>query len=54
VAWIAELQQRYSVTAFPTLVVADPSGRELARMEGYMGKERLAKFLEEAGKKAGK
>jgi thiol:disulfide interchange protein len=54
VAWIAELQQRYSVTAFPTLVVADSSGRELARMEGYMGKERLVKFLEDAGKKAEK
>jgi thiol:disulfide interchange protein len=52
--WIAELQQRYSVSAFPTLVVADSSGRELARMEGYMGKERLVKFLEDAGKKAGK
>jgi thiol:disulfide interchange protein len=53
VAWIAELQQRYSVSAFPTLVVADSSGRELARMEGYMGKERLAQFLTEARKKAG-
>jgi len=53
VAWIAELQQRYSVSAFPTLVVADSSGRELARMEGYMGKERLAQFLAEAKKKAG-
>jgi thiol:disulfide interchange protein len=53
VAWIAELQQRYSVSAFPTLVVADSSGRELARMEGYMGKERLAQFLADARKKAG-
>jgi thiol:disulfide interchange protein len=54
VAWIAELQQRYNVSAFPTLVVADSSGRELARMEGYLGKERLVKFLEDAGEKAGK
>ncbi len=53
-AWVAELQQRYSVSAFPTLVVADPSGRQLARMEGYMGKERLVAFLAEAKKKAGK
>lgn len=52
--WIADLQRRFSVSAFPTLVVADSSGRELARMEGYMGKERLAQFLAEAKGKAEK
>ena len=52
--WIEELQQRYSVTAFPTLIVADASGRELSKMEGYMGKARLITFLQEAKRKAGK
>jgi thiol:disulfide interchange protein len=51
---ILELQRRYSVSAFPTLVVADASGREVARMEGYGGKDRLVQFLEEAKKKTGK
>ncbi len=53
-AWIGELERRYSVAAFPTLIVADASGREIARMEGYMGKERLVEFLDEARKKAGR
>src|SRR5712692_2620441 len=52
--WIAELQRRYSVSAFPTLIVADSSGRELARMEGYSSREKLARFLAEARKKAEK
>jgi thiol:disulfide interchange protein len=52
--WIAELEQRYAVVAFPTLIIADPSGRELARMEGFMGKEKLVQFLQDAKKKAGK
>ena len=47
-ASIAELQRRYSVTAFPTLVVADPDGRQIAKSEGYGGKENLIRFLEES------
>ena len=43
---IAELQRHYSVRAFPTLVVADADGREIARFEGYGGKEKLVRFLE--------
>jgi thiol:disulfide interchange protein len=49
---IEALQKRYSVTAFPTLVAADASGGELARMEGYGGKGALIGFLEDARKKA--
>lgn len=52
-AWIAELQRRYSVSAFPTLIVADSSGREVSRMEGYSSREKLARFLAEARNKAG-
>jgi len=49
---IEALQKRYSVSAFPTLIAADASGRELARMEGYGGTEALARFLEDARRKA--
>ena len=51
---IEDLQRRYRVTAFPTLVVADASGREIARMEGYAGRQRLEAFLAEAVGKARK
>jgi thiol:disulfide interchange protein len=47
-ASIDELQRRYSVTVFPTLVVADADGREIAKSEGYRGKEALVRFLEES------
>lgn len=51
-ASIDELQKRYKVAAFPTLVVADADGREIGKLEGYSGKERLVQFLEESrGKK---
>ncbi|HEY6931627.1 MAG TPA: thioredoxin family protein [Thermoanaerobaculia bacterium] len=48
---IDELQRRYAVNAFPTLVVADGSGQAVARAEGYGGKARLTAFLEEARQK---
>ena len=51
-AAIDEIQSRYGVRAFPTLVVADADGREIAKVEGWAGKERLVRFLEESrGKK---
>ncbi len=50
-AEIDALQHKYRITSFPTLVAADASGRELARMEGYPGKDRLQAFLTEARKK---
>ena len=40
-----ELQQKYRVNAFPTLVVAAPDGREIATTQGYAGKQRLMAFL---------
>jgi len=48
---IDELQRRYAVNAFPTLVVVDGSGQLLARAEGYGGKMRLTAFLEDARQK---
>ena len=50
-AAIDALQRKYRITSFPTLVAADGSGRELARMEGYAGKDRLQAFLDEARRK---
>jgi len=48
---IEELEHRFHVEAFPTLIVADAAGKELARMEGYGGRERLEEFLSGAVKK---
>src|SRR5713226_1979726 len=45
---IEELQRRYSVVAFPTLIVADGDGRQVARFEGYRGRAALVRFLDEA------
>lgn len=46
--WVDELQQRYRVSAFPTLVVAAPDGREIAIAQGFNGKPKLLAFLEGA------
>jgi thiol-disulfide isomerase/thioredoxin len=44
--WMDELQRRYRVNAFPTLVVAAPDGREIAIDQGYGGRQKLVEFLE--------
>jgi thiol:disulfide interchange protein len=49
---IAELQSLFSVRAFPTLIVADADGKVFGRFEGYGGKERLVKFLNDSLGKA--
>lgn len=45
-AVVDELQRRYGVGAFPTLVVAAPDGRQIAIAQGYSGKQKLVEFLE--------
>jgi thiol:disulfide interchange protein len=50
---IAELQRRYGVEGFPTLVVASADGREIGKLTGWRGRETLAKFLRESRLKAG-
>ena len=37
--WVDSLQARYRVNAFPTLIVADADGRELHRLEGFVGRD---------------
>jgi uncharacterized protein YyaL (SSP411 family) len=44
-AWIDELQHRYNVGAFPTLVIAAPDGKPIAVAQGFQGKENLIEFL---------
>ena len=41
------LQRRYSVSAFPTVVFADPEGNELARMEGFGGRRQFRQVMEQ-------
>jgi thiol-disulfide isomerase/thioredoxin len=48
---VAELQKRYEVSGFPTLVAAAPDGRLIVKLEGYRGRAALVEFLEEAKKK---
>ena len=47
---IEELERRYSVNAFPTLVVASADGRLIAKLQGYNGRERLLQFLQESSR----
>ncbi len=48
---IAELQRRYEVSAFPTLVVAAPDGRLIAKHEGYRSTQALVSFLAGVGER---
>jgi len=50
---IDELQKRYKVVAFPTLVIADSTGREIARSEGFQGVDAVNRFLREGRGAAG-
>lgn len=45
---VEELQRRYGVSAFPTLVVARADGTLLAKEDGYQGAGRLRDFLSAA------
>ena len=47
---IAELQRRYEIVGFPTIVAAAPDGKLIAKTDGYRGKDAMAQFLEEAAK----
>jgi thiol:disulfide interchange protein len=48
---IDDLQRRYEVSGFPTLVAAAPDGRLIVKLEGYRGRAALVAFLEEARQK---
>jgi thiol:disulfide interchange protein len=42
---IDQLQRRYRVQAFPTVVVADAGGEERGRVQGYGGPDAFTKFI---------
>jgi thiol:disulfide interchange protein len=46
---ISELQRRFEITGFPSLVIAGPDGRLIRKMEGYRGREALVEFLDQSG-----
>ncbi len=48
---ISELQRRYEIVGFPTIVAASPDGALIAKTDGYRGRDAMARFLEEAAKK---
>ena len=45
---VSDLETRYRIQAFPTLIVADTDGREIARHEGFANRDGIAKFLDES------
>jgi thiol:disulfide interchange protein len=45
-AEVADLQRRYGVRGYPTIVFADPGGIELGRMEGFRGREEFERLME--------
>lgn len=40
-----DLTKKYNVTAYPTMIILDPSGKELNRAVGYRGVKDMVKFL---------
>jgi thioredoxin-related protein len=44
---VRDLEERFQVRVFPTVVVADETGRELARMEGFEGSEAFVRLLDQ-------
>ena len=45
-AAVSDLQVRYRVNGFPTVVIAAADGTERERMEGYGGRERFRRMME--------
>jgi thiol:disulfide interchange protein len=43
---VEELERRYGVKAFPTVIFVDAGGTERARMEGYGGREQFRRVME--------
>lgn len=51
-AWVDELHRAFQVNAFPTLVVVTADGQPVAVVQGWLGKEKLVEFLENARRPA--
>ncbi|HEX4441524.1 MAG TPA: thioredoxin family protein [Thermoanaerobaculia bacterium] len=48
---IDELQRRFEISGFPTLVAADADGKMIGKLEGYRGRKALEEFLSSPGSK---
>lgn len=48
---IDELQRRFEISGFPTLVAADADGKMIEKLEGYRGRRALEEFLSRTGAK---
>ena len=44
---VEDLQRRYEISGFPAIVAAAPDGSLLGKQEGYAGRARLMRFLED-------
>ncbi len=42
---VDELQKRFEIQAFPTLVLVSPEGKVLGKLEGFPGSDRVMEFL---------
>ena len=49
-----ELAQRYQVYGYPTLLMLDAAGREIARTSGYLGPGQLLNWLDDTVARAGR
>ena len=49
-----ELQTKYSVDGYPTIIVLDPNGKELSKQVGYDGKTSAADYVASLKKKLNK
>lgn len=47
---VSELQRRFEIVGFPTIVAAYPDGRLIAKTDGYRGKDAMAQFLADAAR----
>ena len=48
---VEELQRKYSVRGFPTVVFADAATAERARMEGFRGRAEFERIMRSAGER---
>ena len=42
-----ELQKKYEIESFPTLILASPDGKMIGKLEGFPGADRVMEFLRE-------
>ena len=43
-----DIENRYGITYYPTVVLLDPKGKEITRYTGYLGPEDMVKFIRDS------